>query len=101
MAIVASGGEAITLLIVFAYAVFSAVAYTLHAVDKLRAIRGGRRISEPTLHLFEALGGWPGALLAMRLHRHKTSKLSYRLVCFAIVLAHVAAVGGLLWLWHS
>jgi len=34
------------------------------------------------------LGGWPGALLAQQLFRHKTRKLSYQLLFWAIVLLH-------------
>lgn len=100
MALVWSGGESITLVIVCVYAVSSAVTYALFAYDKLRAKRGQRRVSEFTLHVFEALGGWPGALLAMRVHRHKSSKWSYRIVCYAIVLAHVGAAGAAWWVWY-
>jgi len=34
------------------------------------------------------LGGWPGAFLAQRVFRHKTSKLSYQVVFWAIVLVY-------------
>jgi uncharacterized membrane protein YsdA (DUF1294 family) len=45
-------------------------------------------VSENTLHLLELVGGWPGALLAMKLFRHKTRKLSFLLVTWAIVALH-------------
>lgn len=61
------------------------------AVDKRRASRGKWRTRECTLHVFELLGGWPGALLAMRLFRHKTRDRRYRLVQLAILVVHVAA----------
>ncbi|WP_153605141.1 DUF1294 domain-containing protein, partial [Pseudomonas aeruginosa] len=40
------------------------------------------------LHLFELLGGWPGALVAQQVFRHKTRKLSFQLVFWGIVLLH-------------
>lgn len=73
------------------YAALSCVAFLLYAVDKSRARRGARRISERTLHLVELLGGWPGAWLAARSLRHKTSKTSYRIVFALIVLLHFTA----------
>lgn len=56
---------------------FCILAFAAHVIDKRAAIRGRRRIPESRLHLFELLGGWPGALLAMTLVRHKTRKVSY------------------------
>ncbi|WP_147463771.1 DUF1294 domain-containing protein, partial [Pseudomonas amygdali] len=34
------------------------------------------------------LGGWPGALLAQQVFRHKTRKVSFQIVFWLIVLAH-------------
>jgi uncharacterized membrane protein YsdA (DUF1294 family) len=59
--------------------------------DKRRAQAGEWRISESTLHLGEFLGGWPGAFLAQRIFRHKTSKKSYQVVFWMIVLLHELA----------
>ncbi|WP_255991119.1 DUF1294 domain-containing protein [Chitinolyticbacter albus] len=64
--------------------------------DKGAAERGQRRISEATLHACELFGGWPGALLAQRLFRHKSRKRSYQLVFWSIVLLHLAGWGWLL-----
>jgi uncharacterized membrane protein YsdA (DUF1294 family) len=43
----------------------------------------------------ELVGGWPGALLAQQVFRHKTRKLSYQVVFWTIVVLH--AVGWFLW----
>ncbi|RYM12717.1 DUF1294 domain-containing protein [Pseudomonas aeruginosa] len=40
------------------------------------------------LYWFELLGGWPGALVAQQVFRHKTRKLSFQLVFWGIVLLH-------------
>ena len=76
------------------YGLMSLVTLALLGWDKRRARRSGLRVSERTLHTVELLGGWPGSLLGSRWFRHKTQKLSYRLVRWIIVLLHVAG-----WAW--
>ena len=80
------------------YAVASLAAFVANVADKRRAVRAQRRISERTLHTLELLGGWPGALLAQHLVRHKTAKASYRLVLWAIVALHALVWLGVAWL---
>lgn len=72
-------------------ALLSAAAFAATGWDKLRAKRDARRVPERTLHLLAAAGGWPGALLAQRLFRHKTRKTSFRIVFWLTVAAHVTA----------
>ena len=76
------------------YAVMSAVSFVLYGIDKKRARAGAWRISEAMLHASELFGGWPGALLAQSLLRHKRQKRSYMVVFWAIVGVHAAA-----WAW--
>lgn len=52
----------------------------MYFVDKGRAIRDERRIPEAVLHGMCLLGGAPGAEIGRRFARHKTLKLSFRLV---------------------
>ncbi len=71
------------------YPVASLVTFVLYGKDKYRAMTGAWRISETTLHLTEALGGWPGAFVAQRTMRHKTVKVAYQVTFWLIVAAHV------------
>lgn len=70
------------------YPLFSVLAFFAYWRDKRSAERDGWRTPEQSLHLLELLGGWPGALLAQQLLRHKTRKLSFQLVFWAIVVLH-------------
>lgn len=78
-----------------AVALASAVAYIAYALDKDAAQRGRWRIAESTLHLFELVGGWPGALLAQHLMRHKTRKASCRFGFWCMVTLHCALLAAL------
>lgn len=77
--------------------VASGVSLVLYGWDKAAAGRGGRRTPEKTLHLFDLLGGWPGALIAQQQFRHKTAKTSFQAMFWITVAINVAAVGW--WLW--
>lgn len=79
------GGSWLAVLI---YPLLSAIAFGLYGHDKRQARGQGQRTPEKLLHLTELLGGWPGALVAQQIFRHKTRKLSYQLVFWLIVLAH-------------
>lgn len=70
------------------YALMSVITSALYGYDKQQAQRGGQRTPEKLLHAGELLGGWPGALLAQQVFRHKTRKFSYQLVFWLIVLLH-------------
>ena len=82
-------------LIVYLAAV-TLLAYFVYWLDKRRAQRGGRRISERELLLWAAAGGTPGAWLAMRKFRHKTRKTWFRAALAGIFVAQVAGIWLLL-----
>ena len=71
-----------------AYVVASVLALALYWNDKRQAETGQWRTPESVLHGVELLGGWPGALLAQQMFRHKTRKVSYQVVFWLIVLLH-------------
>ena len=84
--------------VVFVYAVMSGIAIFLYAFDKSAAQRGGWRTQENTLHTVALLGGWPGALLAQDLFRHKSRKTQFQVVFWITVLANCV---GLIWVLRS
>ncbi len=73
----------------------------VYARDKQQARKGARRLPEWVLLAMAFLGGWPAALLAMALLRHKTRKRSFRLAFFGVVALELAMVGGVCWRWGS
>lgn len=85
----------LTLLLIACTLAMSLLSYAAYAVDKRAAQQGRRRLPERTLHLLALLGGWPGALLAQRRLRHKTSKPRFLAVFWLTTLGHVAAVAAL------
>lgn len=72
------------------YALMSLLTAGLYWHDKRRATVQGQRTPEKLLHAAELLGGWPGALIAQQLFRHKTRKIAYQLVFWLIVALHQA-----------
>ena len=83
------------------YAGFSLVVFLAYAFDKWAAVKGRRRVSEKTLHLMAVFGGWPGALLARWLFRHKTSKRGFVALFWMTVLANLAVVTALVVLYRK
>jgi uncharacterized membrane protein YsdA (DUF1294 family) len=60
----------------------------IYGWDKRRAREQERREPERMLHLLEFIGGWPGAFLAQRRLRHKSSKPAYQFVFWLIILIY-------------
>jgi uncharacterized membrane protein YsdA (DUF1294 family) len=73
------------------YLALSLLSLLIYAIDKSAARAGRQRIPENSLHVVALLGGWPGALLAQQWLRHKSSKLSFRIVCWFTVVLNIAA----------
>ena len=60
------------------YLAASTASVVAYGVDKSAARQGRPRVCERTLHLLAVIGGWPGALVAQRLFRHKSRKPSFQ-----------------------
>jgi uncharacterized membrane protein YsdA (DUF1294 family) len=72
------------------FTILSLLTYTVYWHDKSQAQSKGWRMPENALHLLELIGGWPAAFVAQQKLRHKTSKRSYRIVFWLIVILHQA-----------
>lgn len=83
------------------YAAASAAAFAAYGLDKAAAKRKQRRTPERTLHALSLAGGWPGALIAQSLFRHKTSKQPFRLVFWTTTLLNCAALLAILYFMHA
>ncbi|MBO5340701.1 MAG: DUF1294 domain-containing protein [Oscillospiraceae bacterium] len=68
-------------------------AFALMGADKYRARRNMWRIPEKTLFLPAFLGGTPGAILGMRLFRHKTRHRKFRYGLPSLLTVQLAAAG--------
>jgi uncharacterized membrane protein YsdA (DUF1294 family)/cold shock CspA family protein len=83
--------------VLFAYLGLSLVAFFAYAFDKSAAVSGRWRTAEQTLHLLSLAGGWPGALVAQQLLRHKTNKQSFVFEFWLTVLVNVSVFVA----WHA
>lgn len=73
------------------------VTFSVYGADKRRARRGAWRVPEKTLFLLPLLGGSVGALLGMRVFRHKTKHWYFVWGVPAILLAQLALAVWLLY----
>ena len=73
------------------------VSFTMIGVDKRLAIQQKWRISERNLLLTSLIGGTIGSGLAMLIFRHKTSKESFLLRFYGIILLQILILFGLLY----
>ncbi len=82
----------------------SVITFLAYVKDKRAAQRNARRTSETMLHLLAFAGGWPGALVAQQVLRHKSKKREFRVGFWTSVILNVAGfvlscspVGQSLW----
>ena len=76
--------------IIFIYiVVINAVAFLLMLIDKYKAKKNLWRIPEATLMGVAAIGGSLGAILGMRLVRHKTKHLKFSLGLPVLLALHI------------
>lgn len=76
------------------YLATSTIAFFMYWIDKAAAKNNRSRTPESTLFLIGLIGGWPGALLAQRVLRHKSIKQSFQTIFWATVLINC---GLLIW----
>ena len=83
------------LLIAAVYMAASAITFLAYALDKSAARQGNWRTQESTLHILALAGGWPGALVAQQVLRHKSTKAEFRAAFWVTVVLNVAGFVGL------
>ena len=74
-----------------AYGALSLITFLTYWNDKSAAKCGDRRTPEQLLHSLSMLGGWPGAIFAQHIFRHKTTKKEFRIAFWTTVTLNVAA----------
>jgi uncharacterized membrane protein YsdA (DUF1294 family)/cold shock CspA family protein len=69
----------------------SVVAFVVYWADKAAARADAWRIPETTLLVVGLAGGWPGAIVAQQVLRHKSTKAPFRAAFWATVVVNVVA----------
>lgn len=70
------------------YLTVSLITFAIYGKDKLAAKFDYWRTSENTLHILSIIGGWPGAMLAHKLLRHKSKKEEFRFTFWLTVIVN-------------
>ena len=70
----------------------SLVTFAAYALDKSAAQKGQWRTRESTLHLLGLIGGWPGALVAQGVLRHKSKKRPFLIFFWSTVLLNCSGL---------
>lgn len=85
----------VTIIIIYLL-VINIVAFWAFGIDKYKAQNGMWRIPESTLLTMAALGGSIGALIGMRVWRHKTLHNKFRIGIPVIIVLQIVVVIWLL-----
>ena len=72
--------------------VINIVTFLVYGMDKLKAKQGSWRISEATLLILAIIGGSIGALLGMKVWRHKTQHKKFKYGLPLILLAQIVLI---------
>ena len=75
------------------YVSLSIITFLAYWKDKRAAVGGRWRTQESILQALSLAGGWPGALIAQRVLRHKSSKRSFLVEFWLTVIANVGVLG--------
>ncbi len=75
--------------------VINVVIFTVYGIDKLKAKQGSWRISEATLLILAVIGGSIGALLGMKVWRHKTMHKKFKYGLPLILIIQIILIGYL------
>ncbi len=79
-------------------AAINLIAFLMMGADKLKAVKGRWRISERALFVSALLGGSLGAIVGMRVFRHKTLHRKFTIGMPLILVAQLALI---FYLWRQ
>lgn len=72
--------------------IINVITFLIYGLDKWKAKKDKWRVPEKTLLLLAVIGGSIGALLGMRVFRHKTKHVKFLIGVPVILILQVAAV---------
>ena len=75
--------------------VINVVTFLVYGIDKWKAKQGSWRISEATLLMLAVIGGSIGALLGMKVWRHKTMHKKFKYGLPLILIIQIILIGYL------
>ena len=84
--------------LIYYFLVVSVVTFIVYGIDKLKAKKSWRRISEFTLLMLAFMGGSAGAWVGMNVWRHKTRHKKFRYCVPVFLLLHI---GLLFFCWYT
>ena len=82
--------------VILTYGVVSILTFLVYWYDKSAARNGQWRTKESSLLFLGLAGGWPGAVIAQRLLRHKSGKRTFQVAFWGTVVMNSIALGWLL-----
>ena len=77
------------------FALWNMIVMFIYGIDKLKAKKGSRRISEKTLICLALFMGALGAVAGMQLFRHKTLKPKFKFGVPALLVLNGVVIWGL------
>lgn len=76
--------------VLIGYVCLSIVTFAVYAHDKRAASKDAWRTKEASLHLLSLAGGWPGALWAQKILRHKSQKQPFKAILWLTILTNIS-----------
>jgi uncharacterized membrane protein YsdA (DUF1294 family)/cold shock CspA family protein len=87
----------VPLWLIVLYPAMSLITFFMYLLDKQAAMDFAWRLRENSLQIVALFGGWPGAVIAQQVLRHKNRKRSFQAVFWCLVVLNVAFFVVLVW----
>ncbi len=69
--------------------VINILTFIIYYIDKIKAIKSKKRISENALLFLSLIGGSVGAFMSMNIFRHKTKKIKFIFLIPLMIVLHL------------